>query len=126
MKLIKALKSSAIQISAISTLAVMSSSIFAAAPSSTPAVMQLAQNSDGFEVERVYMQSCWACHNSGAAGAPKVGNAADWAPHIEKGMDTLLANAISGINAMPAKGLCFTCTDDDLKALIQYMVDSSK
>jgi cytochrome c5 len=41
-------------------------------------------------------------------------------------MDTLLANAITGINAMPAKGLCFTCTDDDLKDLIQYMVDSSQ
>tara|TARA_R100001377_G_C3193737_1_gene111669 strand:- start:2886 stop:3152 length:267 start_codon:yes stop_codon:yes gene_type:complete len=88
--------------------------------------MQLAQNSDGFDVERVYMQSCWACHNSGAAGAPKVGTAADWTPRVEKGMDTLLANAINGINAMPAKGLCFTCTDDDLKDLIQYMVDSSK
>lgn len=124
MKLIKVLKSLAVQISAISMLAVMSGSISADTP--TLGVMQLAQNSDGFEVERVYMQSCWACHNSGAAGAPKVGTAADWAPRIEKGMDTLLANAVNGINAMPAKGLCFTCTDDDLKALVQYMVDSSK
>ncbi len=124
MKLIKVLKSLAVQVSAMSLLAVMSGSVSADTP--TLGVMQLAQNSDGFEVERVYMQSCWACHNSGAAGAPKVGTAADWAPRIEKGMDTLLANAISGINAMPAKGLCFTCTDDDLKDLIQYMVDSSK
>ncbi len=124
MKLIKVLKSLAVQVSAMSLLAVMSGSVSADTP--TLGVMQLAQNSDGFEVERVYMQSCWACHNSGAAGAPKVGTAADWAPRIEKGMDTLLANAINGINAMPAKGLCFTCTDDDLKDLIQYMVDSSK
>jgi cytochrome c5 len=123
-KLIKVLKSRAVQFSAISMLAVMSGSTNAATP--VAGVMQLAQNSEGFEVERVYMQSCWACHNSGAAGAPKVGVAADWAPRIEKGMDTLLANAINGINSMPAKGLCFTCTDDDLKALIQYMVDSSK
>lgn len=124
MKLIKVLKSLAVQVSAMSLLAVMSGSVSADTP--TLGVMQLAQNSDGFEVERVYMQSCWACHNSGAAGAPKVGTAADWAPRIEKGMDTLLANAISGINAMPAKGLCFTCTDDDLRDLVQYMVDSSK
>lgn len=124
MKLIKVLKSLAVQMSAISLLAVMSGSVSADTP--TLGVMQLAQNSDGFEVERVYMQSCWACHNSGAAGAPKVGTAADWAPRIEKGMDTLLTNAINGINAMPAKGLCFTCTDDDLKELIAYMVDSSK
>ncbi len=124
MKLIKVLKSLAVQISAMSLLAVMSGSVSADTPSL--GVMQLAQNSDGFDVERVYMQSCWACHNSGAAGAPKVGTAADWTPRVEKGMDTLLANAINGINAMPAKGLCFTCTDDDLKDLIQYMVDSSK
>ena len=124
MKLIKVLKSLAVQVSAMSLLAVMSGSVSADTP--TLGVMQLAQNSDGFEVERVYMQSCWACHNSGAAGAPKVGTAADWAPRIEKGMDTLLANAINGINAMPAKGLCFTCTDDDLRDLVQYMVDSSK
>ncbi|MGJ8688774.1 MAG: c-type cytochrome [Gammaproteobacteria bacterium] len=124
MKLINILKSRVVQFSAIAALIVMSGATSADTP--TSGVMQLAQNSDGFEVERVYMQSCWACHNSGAAGAPKVGTAADWAPRIEKGMDTLLANAINGINAMPAKGLCFTCTDDDLKDLIQYMVDSSQ
>ncbi|MCB1650106.1 MAG: c-type cytochrome [Gammaproteobacteria bacterium] len=124
MKLINVLKSRAVQLGAISALAVMAGSVSADAPAN--AVMQLAQNSDGFEVERVYMQNCWACHNSGAAGAPKVGNAADWAPRVQKGMDTLLANATNGLNAMPAKGLCFTCTEDDLKALIQYMVDSSK
>lgn len=124
MKLINVLKSRAVQMGAISALAVMAGSVSADVPAN--AVMQLAQNSDGFEVERVYMQSCWACHNSGAAGAPKVGNAADWGPRVQKGMDTLLTNATNGLNAMPAKGLCFTCTEDDLKALIQYMVDSSK
>ncbi len=124
MKLINILKSRLVQLSAIATLIVMSGVTSADTP--TSGVMQLAQNSDGFEVERVYMQSCWACHNSGAAGAPKVGTAADWAPRIEKGMDTLLQNAINGVNAMPAKGLCFTCTDDDLRDLVQYMVDSSK
>lgn len=124
MKLINILKSRVVQLSAIATLVVMSGVTSADTP--TTGVMQLAQNSDGFEVERVYMQSCWACHNSGAAGAPKVGNAEDWAPHIAKGMDVLLANAISGINAMPAKGLCFTCTDDDLEDLVEYMVNSSQ
>ena len=124
MKLINILKSHLVQLSAIATVVIMSGTTSADTP--TSGVMQLAQNSDGFEVERVYMQSCWACHNSGAAGAPKVGVAADWAPRVEKGMDTLLQNAINGVNAMPAKGLCFTCTDDDLRDLVQYMVDSSK
>jgi len=90
--------------------------------------LQLAALSDGFDAQATYMASCFACHSSGAAGAPKVGagNADAWAPRMEKGLDAVLANAIKGINAMPPKGLCFTCTDDDLKAVIEYMVASSQ
>ena len=90
--------------------------------------VQLAQLTDGFDAEATYMMSCFACHSTGAAGAPKVGagNAAEWTPRIEKGMDAVVANAINGLNAMPAKGLCFTCTDEDLAAVVAYMVDSSK
>lgn len=89
--------------------------------------LQLAALSDGFDAQATYMASCFACHSSGAAGAPKVGpgNAEAWATRMEKGMDTVLANAIKGVNAMPPKGLCFNCTDDDLKAIIEYMVSSS-
>lgn len=90
--------------------------------------IQLAQLTDGFNAEATYMASCFACHSSGAAGAPKVGpgNAGEWAPRMEKGLDAVVANAINGLNTMPPKGLCFTCTDDDLKALVEYMVDSSQ
>lgn len=90
--------------------------------------LQLAAVSDGFDVEASYMASCFACHSTGAAGAPKVGpgNAEAWAPRMEKGMDAVVANAITGMNAMPPKGLCFTCTDDDLRALVEYMVSSSQ
>lgn len=81
-----------------------------------------------FDAEATYMASCFACHSSGAAGAPKVGagNADAWTARLEKGMDQVLTNAIAGINNMPPKGLCFTCSDDDIKALVEYMVDSSK
>ena len=74
------------------------------------------------------MASCFACHSTGAAGAPKVGpgNAEAWTARVEKGMDVLVTNAINGLNVMPPKGLCFTCSDDDLRAIVQYMVDSSK
>jgi len=90
--------------------------------------VQLAQLSDGFNAETTYMASCFACHSTGAAGAPKVGAgfAAEWAPRMEKGLDAVVANAISGLNTMPPKGLCFTCTDDDLRALVEYMVSSSE
>jgi len=68
-----------------------------------------------------YNKSCMACHASGAAGAPKTGDAAAWAPRLDKGMDTLVANVSNGFNAMPPKGLCMDCTADDYKALIDYM-----
>lgn len=90
--------------------------------------VQLAQLTDGFNAETTYMMSCFACHSTGAAGAPKVGpgNAEAWAPRVEKGMDAVIANAINGLNTMPPKGLCFTCTDEDLAALVEYMVSSSQ
>ncbi len=89
--------------------------------------VQLAQLTDGFDAEATYMMSCFACHSTGAAGAPKVGdgNADAWAPRMEKGMEAVVANAINGLNTMPPKGLCFTCTDEDLAALVTYMVSSS-
>lgn len=76
--------------------------------------------------EEIYNGSCMACHATGAAGAPKVGDAAAWAPRIAQGKDKLLANAISGLNAMPPKGLCMACSDADLQAAIDFMVSQSQ
>ncbi|MAL95048.1 MAG: cytochrome C [Haliea sp.] len=68
-----------------------------------------------------YNKSCAVCHNAGAAGAPKTGDAAAWAPKLEKGMDALVQSVKGGLNAMPPKGMCFDCTDEDYVALIKYM-----
>lgn len=68
-----------------------------------------------------YNKSCAVCHNAGAAGAPKTGDAAAWAPRLEKGMDVLVQSVKSGLNAMPPKGMCFDCTDAEYAALIEYM-----
>ena len=89
--------------------------------------MRLVQLSEGFNPEQKYMASCFACHSTGAAGAPKVGAgmSAEWEPRLEKGLDAVVQNAINGINTMPAKGLCFDCTDEDLRAIVEYMIESS-
>jgi cytochrome c5 len=76
--------------------------------------------------EQIYQNHCIACHGTGAAGSPKFGDAAAWAPRIAKGMDALLNSAIHGLNAMPPKGLCMDCTDEELKSAIQYMVSKSQ
>lgn len=71
--------------------------------------------------EEVYNIACGACHASGVAGAPKTGDKAAWAPRMAKGMETLVANAINGIGAMPAKGGNPTISDAEIKATVEYM-----
>ncbi len=74
----------------------------------------------------VYNTSCKTCHGAGMAGAPKFGAPEQWAARIDKGMDTMYTNAISGFQGMHPKGLCMDCSDDELKAAVDYMIDGSK
>jgi cytochrome c5 len=83
----------------------------------------LASAADG---QAVYRQSCQSCHASGVAGAPKLADKDAWAPRIATGMDAMMASVMNGKNAMPPKGACMSCSDDDLKAAVQYMVDQAK
>lgn len=76
--------------------------------------------------EDIYAASCQGCHGTGVMNAPKLGDAGAWGDRTAKGMDALIANAINGINAMPPRGTCASCSDDDIAATVQYMVDSSK
>lgn len=85
------------------------------------AVFTLASSAMAADTTTRYNQSCVACHASGAAGAPRTNNEADWAPRLAKGMDVLLVNTKNGINAMPPKGMCFDCTDEEFTALIEHM-----
>ena len=76
--------------------------------------------------EEIYQTKCSVCHASGAAGAPKFGDAAAWEPRIGKGMDTLYTSAINGFLGMPPKGLCMDCSDAELKDTVDYMVENSQ
>ena len=69
----------------------------------------------------IVAKHCGACHTPGILGAPKVGDTAAWQARASNGLDGLLANAISGINAMPPKGTCNDCSDDELREAIQKM-----
>ncbi len=70
----------------------------------------------------VYNSTCMACHGTGVAGAPKVGDKAAWSPRAGKGVDGLLKSAINGLNAMPPKGTCGACSDEELKGAIEHML----
>lgn len=71
--------------------------------------------------EEVYASVCMACHDTGAAGAPKMGDAAAWAPRMEKGMETLYTHAIEGFKAMPAKGGNPSLSDQEVKNSVNYL-----
>jgi cytochrome c5 len=75
----------------------------------------------GFDAAAKYQQSCFACHGTGAAGAPKLDDKAEWETRMAKGMDAVMVNVMNGIKAMPAKGLCMDCSEGDLVALVEYM-----
>ncbi|MDX5502587.1 MAG: cytochrome c5 family protein [Halomonas sp.] len=76
--------------------------------------------------EDIYAQVCAACHDTGAVGAPKVGNKGDWAPRIAKGMNTLVSHALNGFNAMPPRGGDSSLSDEDVKKVVEFMVGKSK
>lgn len=75
--------------------------------------------------KEIYNTVCQACHATGAAGAPKFGDKAAWAPRIGKGLDDLVASATKGLNAMPPKG-GFTGSDEEFKAAVHYMTAAAK
>lgn len=72
--------------------------------------------------EQVYNQFCFACHATGVGGAPTFASSEQWAPRIDKGIEVLYTSTVNGINTMPAKGTCMSCSDDELKATVDYML----
>lgn len=78
------------------------------------------------QVEEIYSSSCSACHASGAAGAPKLGDKDAWAPRIKSGSEILYNSAIQGKKAMPPKGGNISLSNEDVKAVVDYMVTKAK
>jgi cytochrome c5 len=98
----------------------------APAPAAAPEAAAAQPAAASGKGKEIYQASCFACHGTGAAGAPVLGDKDAWAPRIAQGMDTLMSHTINGFNAMPPKGTCFTCSDEDLKATVEYMISESK
>ncbi|MCC5885267.1 MAG: cytochrome c5 family protein [Gammaproteobacteria bacterium] len=75
--------------------------------------------------ELTYRRFCFSCHASGAAGAPRVGQASAWEARVAAGMDVMLRHTIEGMPGMPPRGMCRQCSDDELRDAITYMVERS-
>ena len=76
---------------------------------------------DNPETAEIYLRSCMACHGKGTSDAPLTGDPTAWQPRMDKGMDTLLNNVVSGMGGMPPYGLCMDCNAADFQALITFM-----
>lgn len=73
-----------------------------------------------------YEQTCKMCHETGLADAPKLGDKSAWKPRIDQGIETLYKHAIQGLKAMPPKGGCMTCSDEEIHKAVDYMVSKAK
>ena len=94
-----------------------------AEPEEQPVTVAVATLKSG---EEVYQTACFACHATGAAGAPVLGNTAAWEPRVAQGMDTLIDHAVNGKGAlMPAKGGRPDFSDDEVIAGLEYMLQES-
>ena len=86
-----------------------------------------AASADG---KATYDSACTVCHTAGVAGAPKLGDKADWGPRIAQGKDKLYEHSLKGFQGkkgfMPAKGGNAALKDDAVKAAVDYMVSKSK
>ncbi len=105
----------------------------------TFAIRQLSQGDSGGDMmvasaaddnasktpDQLYQGACLACHTTGAAGAPKIGDAAAWSERLGKGVDGLTTSAIAGIGAMPARGGS-QYDDEQIRAVVEYILDNSK
>ena len=89
----------------------------APAPAAAPAAIDGAA---------VYQQACFACHATGAANAPKLGDKAAWAPRLPQGKDALLASVLKGKGAMPPKGGRMDLSDEQISAAVDYLIQAAQ
>ena len=98
------------------------------APMAPPAPAAAAAPAAARSGEAVYKSACFACHDTGAAGAPMLGNNDAWSSRVAQGFDVLLQHSIDGFQGstgfMPARGTCGNCSDEELAKAVQYMLDA--
>jgi cytochrome c5 len=75
--------------------------------------------------EEIVKTTCAACHQAGAAGAPKLGNAGEWAPRIKSGLNALVQSVIKGKGAMPPKAGDTSLTDTEITRAVAFMANQA-
>ena len=77
------------------------------------------------EGRQIVEHFCAVCHAENPQiplGAPRQNVDADWQERVKQGLGGLLEHTADGLNAMPARGGCFECSDEQLtKAILALM-----
>ena len=93
-------------------------------------VIASATGDDSSKGESVYKKHCVACHGTGVAGSPKLGDKAAWSTRITQGDAVLTQHAIKGFKGetgyMPPKGGFMSLSDDEISVTVQYMVSQAQ
>ena len=79
--------------------------------------------SDDNRLQERYRASCKLCHATGAMGAPRAKRSEQWKKPLAKGMPVLLDHVKNGYGGMPPKGYCGDCSDEEFRALIEFMAN---
>jgi|SRR5690348_14134341 len=98
-------------------------------PFGTVVIAEATPASGNMSGQQVFAQVCKTCHETGIAGAPKIGDKSLWAPRIAQGEKTLVQHAIDGYQGksgvMPPKGGNPSLTDDEVHRAVVYMADQA-
>jgi len=106
-----------------STAAPVSPAAAAIATAAAPPEAASTAKPDG---AKVYAMGCNACHATGVAGAPKLGDKAAWAARSKLGVDALVGSVVKGKGAMPPKGGVASASDADVRAAVEHMLAAAK
>lgn len=73
--------------------------------------------------KKIYDRFCVVCHRDGLVGAPKFQDEKAWKSRLSnRTINDLVVSALKGLNAMPAKGTCYECNEEDIKSAVEYML----
>lgn len=76
--------------------------------------------------KQVYVHACIICHQDNKMGAPVIGDGANWYRRLKNsGLTGMYRHALNGYNSMPVKGACVTCSENDIVAATDYILNAS-
>jgi len=72
--------------------------------------------------KQIYQKWCISCHLKGVSSAPRLARPEDWTERLQRGRSGLIQSTIQGLGAMPPRGLCRSCSDEELAQAVDYML----